>query len=1191
MNEYSVVQIYIKKYFVGTGFVIGQEFVFTAYHVISNRQEADIQVKIPEKNVVFPVKIWYFDNLLDIAILKITNKKSNLLDSLQLKEIISGESQNVKIVGYPKISRGKKITLNGVISGLPTHQKFHTDDFVPSQQLSISEKMNYEGMSGSPVFLNDAVIGIFRWQLKEQKNLLNENSTGITFCTLISDFFTKNPNLRSQFNAHLVFNTTNTTKTKVINLLKMLGYNKIEQNVNYKGITVPILATVQNSLTSHSVVVGFAKEHINILKKCSEECKAIFILMEDLNIDKKISSIQIKRYQDLLNDIVDFSTYIDTLINDYEHYETYVSDTGKLIRTPIIDDLITCNLHKHFVVDNLSCMPIHKKGIGKQQSLIQYVENWLNKPNQYHLSILGDYGVGKTSFSLYLTYILALRYKNDPVNNRIPLFIPLKKYKEGNDWKKFIVELLRDQYGIQIENVYEFQKLLESGRLVLIMDGFDETVKKTNKQKTIQTFERLTKLMVSNSKIILTCRTHFFTNRAHVNKTFGQHTDDDNELLKMIRQKPNFEVIQMEEFNDEQIIKILKKRKPTNWQFAWATIRRIYNLKDLARRAILLDMIVKTLSTLQNGEDAISPVDIYKLYTDFWIKREDWRSVMTPEGKKAFMEELATLMWERNEQSINYRDLRKPINDHFRHNVNVEEDLDYFEHDARTCSFLRRDADGNYSFVHKSFYEFFVASKLAKEINKGHPSHLNARLTSLEIRAFLQQMIDSVDKLIEIVENTMGKTFEDVGYSGSTAATIAVSMDAESFKKKNLDRSCLREVDFSGANLTETSFRDADLQGSLFFGVSLDFANLSEANLRGAQFIGITAFRTADFNPDGRFLVSGGDSGSLVFWNTATWEKDFVLQGNNVCVLSTRWDPKGDLVANASENGEISIWKIDSRELLTVLKGQQGPVYTVCWNLQGTLLASAGDDGKIRIWDTNTWKIQKTLAGDSVVLGIDWSPDGRWLASTYVDGSIRIWKTQNWTSLQLLGHKDYVRSVKWSPSGDSFASCGDDGYIKLWSKKGNSWSVLNVLNLKTPILSIAWHPQIPLLAGGMRDDSIIFWNILENNKRSFKGHTGRVWDIAWSPDGQILASAGNEGATRVWNVSSEIENNRVNFSPNFGNCLGVLETRFSCIGAKIKNAKGLDETGYQIVRHKDWPWKFKNGSLQDWLLSRGATLE
>lgn len=77
----------------------------------------------------------------------------------------------------------------------------------------------------------------------------------------------------------------------------------------------------------------------------------------------------------------------------------------------------------------------------------------------------------------------------------------------------------------------------------------------------------------------------------------------------------------------------------------------------------------------------------------------------------------------------------------------------------------------------------------------------------------------------------------------------------------------------------------------------------------------------------------------------------------------------------------------------------------------------------------------RSFAGsDQTVLSVDLSADGAWLAAGSADGTIRLWDAASGRQLALLeGHTDDVRSVAFSPSGDRLASVSEDGTIRLWS--------------------------------------------------------------------------------------------------------------------------------------------------------------
>jgi WD40 repeat protein len=82
------------------------------------------------------------------------------------------------------------------------------------------------------------------------------------------------------------------------------------------------------------------------------------------------------------------------------------------------------------------------------------------------------------------------------------------------------------------------------------------------------------------------------------------------------------------------------------------------------------------------------------------------------------------------------------------------------------------------------------------------------------------------------------------------------------------------------------------------------------------------------------------------------------------------------------------------------------------------------------------------------------------------------------------------------------------------------------------VVSVAASPEEQILASASRDGTIILWNSTTGQPVSslLQGHPGSVWRVAFSPDGQTLASAGcaqvtahgncEQGEIRLWDVAT-----------------------------------------------------------------------
>jgi len=65
---------------------------------------------------------------------------------------------------------------------------------------------------------------------------------------------------------------------------------------------------------------------------------------------------------------------------------------------------------------------------------------------------------------------------------------------------------------------------------------------------------------------------------------------------------------------------------------------------------------------------------------------------------------------------IHYKDIPLRIQTYFGDKVKDASQLDHWDFDLRSQTFLHRDAGGNYEFAHKSLAEYFVAFKFAAEL-------------------------------------------------------------------------------------------------------------------------------------------------------------------------------------------------------------------------------------------------------------------------------------------------------------------------------------------------------------------------------------------------------------------------------------------------------------------------------------------
>jgi hypothetical protein len=220
-------------------------------------------------------------------------------------------------------------------------------------------------------------------------------------------------------------------------------------------------------------------------------------------------------------------------------------------------------------------------------------------------------------------------------------------------------------------------------------------------------------------KVLLTSRTHFFqteldaVTRLASTAQIGTGLVDIRQAVAKVRDS----LIHLLEFEDGDVRRYLNDRFASESAAYYGKLLRIYDLNDLSRRPILLELISSVLPELDES-DVISAASLYETAVALWLQREAWRGVRSA-AVISFMKSLATQMFLNDQLEMNFEDLTSHVRTQFEREILSFVDLERFDELIRTSTFISRDADGNFSFMHRSFMEYFFAEALIDRINLG----------------------------------------------------------------------------------------------------------------------------------------------------------------------------------------------------------------------------------------------------------------------------------------------------------------------------------------------------------------------------------------------------------------------------------------------------------------------------------------
>ncbi|GAB3154155.1 hypothetical protein GCM10027258_57630 [Amycolatopsis stemonae] len=409
----------------------------------------------------------------------------------------------------------------------------------------------------------------------------------------------------------------------------------------------------------------------------------------------------------------------------------------------------------------------------------EYLADWLKDDAQDRswLIIVGEYGTGKTALTEVLQKRWAELYKLGR-SPRIPFRIELRDFAKQFDSRGLLHHFL-DKNELSHLPVSFVESMISNGRVVLLLDGYDEMAQYLNVRERRACLEALADLARNGAKGILTSRPNYFTEAEELRvfevlyQKIASHQQVNILDRAVVEQEREVDSLlerfvlnrverSLRDLTYQQTIDLVRRRLQDDTEGAEVVtglLSKVFrNNEDgavsLSGKPVIITYLLEVVEELKRDEQSdldqrMSEWDIYNLIINKLMLR-DWArtSTLLPTERYQFLQQLSLYTSHSQRKMVNESSFREVVRSVFESKIvrqKAEGGLDAedaFFDDLRSSTTLTRCSDqgiAQWQFSHNSLREFLLAGYLVDRLIEGRPEAKSVSITDT-VLAFTNSM-------------------------------------------------------------------------------------------------------------------------------------------------------------------------------------------------------------------------------------------------------------------------------------------------------------------------------------------------------------------------------------------------------------------------------------------------------------------
>ena len=284
------------------------------------------------------------------------------------------------------------------------------------------------------------------------------------------------------------------------------------------------------------------------------------------------------------------------------------------------------------------------------------------------------------------------------------------------------------------------------------------------------------------------------------------------------------------------------------------------------------------------------------------------------------------------------------------------------------------------------------------------------------------------------------------------------------------------------------------------------------------------------FSPDGKWLAVRQEDAAVALWDAVAMPMRLVDEqpanadhGKALAFAENllAWDS-----TDAHGAAVVNLRHVNERSVFAPLPHSSNLV-SLAFSPDAKVIATLACDGTVLIWDVASQQVVTNFPSATVdKLAETATADTELMATLATEGTVGLRET-NSATLRLRfsrksGFTDHYGCVLFSPDSRLLAAgCGAaDHDVHVWDVETRTETRL--VGHRSWIAALAFSPNGQTLASAGADQTIRLWDVARRTPlRQLHGDRDEIWAIAWSPNGQYLVTGAKDGSVRCWDPTAK----------------------------------------------------------------------